>query len=1368
MRKKQDLKIFRFSFNQERLWFIDQLEGSIHYHIPAALRLKGQLNKVALEQAIRQLINRHEVLRTVMLEEDGKARQHVLAEYLWHLQVTDLTHQQQDSLHDDIRELVMKPFNLATDHMLRANLILLDTEVSVLVLTMHHIAADGWSVSILVNELAACYEAFTSGKLLELPELAIQYADFAIWQREQMTPVILDQQLTYWKKQLSGTEPLQLPADFQRPALQSKNAARYAFVIKPEILEQLHLLSRQQDATLFMTLLAVFKVLLSRYSGQEDICVGTSIAGRVQQETENLIGFFVNTLALRSHTDMNVSFKTFIQQVRETTLDAYENQELPFEKVVEAVVKERDLSRTPLFQVMFELHNTPEMPELILGEVIVAQEDIDAVTAQFDMTVNMLESNGELNGYITYCTDLYSEATIERLSVHFETLLNAVIASPDSLLGQFSMLTLAEEQQLLNVFNDTETVYPHEQTAIGIFEAQVLRYPSSPALVFENQIYTYQELDERSNQLAGYLRSKGVVTDVLVPVCLERSAEMAVAILGVLKAGGAYVPVDPGYPEERISFMLEDTNASVVVTTSDLKTSIGAFASIDAILLDTDVEEINKWAITPPLNPAAPGDLAYVIYTSGSTGKPKGVMVEHAGMLNHLYAKINDLQLTAETVVAFTASYTFDISVWQLFSALLCGGKTVIYSSERILEPAMLIDAVETDGITILELVPSYLNAVLQENTLAHLNQLSYLLVTGEAVSQPLLAQWFAHPHYGRIPVVNAYGPTEASDDICHHIMYETPSRISVPVGKPVQNMRIYVLSAGDQLCPVGVPGEICVSGIGVSRGYLNRPDLTASRFVDTPFESSGKMYRTGDLGRWLPDGTVEYLGRIDDQVKIRGFRIELGEIENVLQQNDAIVQAAVIVKTDESGNKRLVAYVVAEGVFDREATVSWLKNHLPEYMVPGLFVALDELPLTGNGKIDRKGLPDPDMGSLQTGTYTAPRNEQEIVLAGIWQDLLHIPKVGIYDNFFELGGDSIITIQVVSRVRRAGFSLHPRDLFIHQTIAGLSACMAAEAASASSGEQGLLEGESGLLPIQQHYFESGSKELSHYNQSVFLSIDKSITSSRLNEIIGQLVAAHDALRFTYEYTGEGWRQVYGMSAGSLEINDLRSLKSSELAQTIAAHNDRYQASLDILKGTLLRAVLILTPDTTPQNRLLLVVHHLAVDGVSWRILLEDFEQLLTQKALPQFKTASYRQWHQALLNYSTKKNSVQQQRGYWENVVASAKPMRTVHTWPGTITGAEIKQHTTKLDALHTRQLLQDVPRAYHTVINDLLLTALAQTLASWNKHSTIVVGLEGHGREDFIRVLTSAVPLAVHQFIPRDAVCCSGCRCWFTAETC
>ncbi|HVI43598.1 MAG TPA: amino acid adenylation domain-containing protein [Chitinophaga sp.] len=819
-----------------------------------------------------------------------------------------------------------------------------------------------------------------------------------------------------------------------------------------------------------------------------------------------------------------------------------------------------------------------------------------------------------------------------------------------------------------------------------------------------------------------------------MPVCLERSHEMAVAILGIMKAGGAYVPIDPAYPEDRIRFMLEDTAATVVVTTSDLQERIPAFAEAAAILLDTNQEVISKCAVTAINEKPVPGNLSYVIYTSGSTGKPKGVMVEHAGMLNHLYAKIHDLQLDEGSVVALTASYTFDISVWQLLAALLCGGKTVIYSSDRILQPVQLLQGVEEDGVTILELVPSYLNAVLQEAIPVHLSQLRYLLVTGEAVSQALLSRWFSHAYYGRIPVVNAYGPTEASDDITHYIMDVAPSGINVPVGSPVQNLRIYVLTSANQLCPAGVPGEVCVAGIGVARGYLNRPDLTASKFVADPFHRDSRMYRTGDLGRWLPDGNLEYLGRIDDQVKIRGFRIELGEIENVLQQHPEVSQAAVIVRTDGEGNKRLVAYVMPGATFDREATVSWLKSRLPEYMVPALFVAMEQLPLTGNGKIDRKALPDPDVSSLPGGSHVAPRTEAEHLLAGIWQDLLNNSHIGIYDNFFELGGDSIITIQVVSRVRRAGYNLHPRDLFLHQTIASLAGRLQAADNAGSSGEQGVLEGTSGLLPIQQHYFDTVGSELSHYNQSVLLSINKSVEESVLSSAISRLVAVHDALRYAYRQEEDGWEQYYSSYIASLEVSDLSGIDESELETAIVSHNDHYQLSLDITGGIVFRAVLIQTPSSTLHNRLLLVIHHLSVDSVSWRILVEDLEQLLQDQHLSIYKTASYRQWYQALVSYGSREG-VQQQCSYWAGSFQQYHPLRTDYDWEGLLTGLDIQEWNASLSAPLTRQLLQDVPRAYHTDINDLLLSALALTLSQWTNHATVVIGVEGHGREDIVQ---------------------------------
>ncbi|WP_367866609.1 non-ribosomal peptide synthase/polyketide synthase [Pedobacter sp. WC2423] len=1325
--------IYRLSGLQEGMLFHSIYDGQAGAYIEQFTGELLNLDIPAFLKSWEYLLHHHSILRTgFYYDRFSVPIQCVYREVALPVTLLDYSGLDEEAKNQAIityeADSKLKGFDFETAPLISITLTRLDDKRHRLLWNFHHMLLDGWSIPVLLEKLLMAYEALFAGD--PLPVISKDsYEDYIRYteRRDQ------EQEMLYWSNYLKGVNEGCLLPFVNTTVNRNKGIGVYRelpFRLDAASSAKLFHFAQRNRVTTNTLIQGVWAYLLYRYTGRPDVIFGVTVSGRPEDlpGVERAIGMYINTLPLYTSVDITAGIAQWLQELQMNQLQSREYQHTPLNVTQRWAKVEGDL-----FDSLIVFENYPPS-KVVEGSSGYLELENAAMQEQTNYPLSLIVSAGEELGIMfSYNSSLLEKNYVEAIAGHCEQVLQQLLIHETDTLAAIELLNAKESEQLLKTFNHTDHVYPQEQTAIDIFEAQVLNYPLSPAIVFEDTVYTYQELDERANQLAGYLRSKGVVIDTLVPVCLERSAEMAVAILGVLKAGGAYVPIDPGYPDERISFMLEDTNASVVVTSSDLKTSIGAFASADTILLDTDWDKISTWAVTVPLNPAKPGDLAYVIYTSGSTGKPKGVMVEHAGMLNHLYAKINDLQLTAETVVAFTASYTFDISVWQLFSALLCGGKTVIYSSAKILEPAMLIDAVETDGITILELVPSYLSAVLQEHTMAHLNKLSYLLVTGEAVSQPLLALWFAHPNYGRIPVVNAYGPTEASDDICHHIMHEAPSRINVPVGKPVQNMRIYVLSSGDQLCPVGVPGEICVAGIGVSRGYLNRADLTASRFVPTPFESTGRMYRTGDLGRWLPDGTVEYLGRMDDQVKIRGFRIELGEIENVLLQHDAILQAAVIVKTDESGNKRLVAYVVTEGDFDREATVSWLKNHLPEYMVPGLFVAMDELPLTGNGKIDRKGLPDPDMGSLQTGTYTAPRNEQETILAKIWQELLHIPKVGIYDNFFELGGDSIITIQVVSRARRAGFSLHPRDLFVHQTIAGLSASLLTEAESAASGEQGLLEGESGLLPIQQHYFESGATEISHYNQDVLLSIGKNVPAEVVSAAISQLVATHDVLRFSYEQTADGWKQVYSNYAGALEICDLRHIPAEDLPVVIAEHNAQYQTSLELTKGAVLRTVLLLTPDTELKNRLLLVVHHLVVDVVSWRILLEDLELLLSKESMAPYKTASYRQWYQALVTYGARQ-SVQQQRRYWEHTVAAAQPMRTIQEWSGILTGADIEQHSVVLDEALTRQLLQDVPRAYHTVINDVLLTALALTLTQWNAHTQVIIGLEGHGREDFI----------------------------------
>ncbi|MBB6498037.1 non-ribosomal peptide synthase/polyketide synthase [Pedobacter cryoconitis] len=1333
-RRTQVESMYRLSGLQEGMLFHSIYDGQAGAYVEQFTGELTDLDVPAFLQSWEYLLQHHSILRSgFYYDVFAVPVQCVYREVELPVTMLDYRHlneaRQAEAISEFEAKAKLEGFDFTVAPLMRITLTRLSANRYRLLWSFHHMLLDGWSTPVLLEKLLLTYEAIVAGH--PVPVIAKDnYEDYIRYTERRDK----EEEELYWRGYLKGISEGCLLPFVNTTADRNKGVGLYRqfpLRVNAVLSAQLSRFAQRHRVTVNTLMQGVWAYLLSRYTGRPDVVYGVTVSGRPEDlpGVERAIGMYINTLPLYTAVDGTAGIVQWLQELQMSQLQSREYQHTPLNITQRWATVEGDL-----FDSLLVFENYP-VSKVLSGPTENLQLENAVMREQTNYPLSLIVSAGEEIGVLfSYNSSLLDETYVAAIAAHLEQVLQELLAHETGKLADIELLTASEKEQLLEVFNHTETVYPHEETAVSLFEVQVSHHPLAPAIVFEDKVYTYQELDERSNQLGRYLRSKGVTTDTLVPVCLERSAEMAVAILGIMKAGGAYVPVDPGYPEDRISFMLEDTQATVVVTTQELKDSIAAFAAVDTVLLDTDWKVIEKWEITAPLKPAVPGDLAYVIYTSGSTGKPKGVMIEHAGMLNHLYAKINDLQLSAESVVAFTASYTFDISVWQLFSALLCGGKTVIYSSGQILEPSSLMAAVEADGITILELVPSYLNAVLQENIAVSLQALRYLLVTGEAVSQPLLAQWFGHASYGSIPVVNAYGPTEASDDICHYIMHQTPSRINVPIGYPVQNMRIYVLSAGDQLCPVGVPGEICVSGIGVARGYLNRAELSASRFVLCPFEQDGKrMYRTGDLGRWLPDGTIEYLGRIDDQVKIRGFRIELGEIETILQQAAGVLQAAVVVKTDESGNKRLVAYVVSEGEFEREQTVSWLKNRLPEYMVPGLFVSLSALPLTGNGKIDRKGLPDPDMDSLQSHSYVAPRNAEESLLAKIWEELLHVSQVGIYDNFFELGGDSIITIQVVSRARRAGFSLHPRDLFVHQTIAGLSACLSVEGAGAAAGEQGLLEGISGLLPIQQHYLESGSKTLSHYNQGVFLSIAKSVDRDVLGGAIAQLVSAHDALRFTYQQGADGWEQHYGDTAVALEISDLREVLPSELSSALETHNDRYQGSLDLTGGIVFRAVLILTPEAEQANRLLLVVHHLAVDGVSWRILLEELEQLLNGVPLPPVKTASYRQWHQSLVDYGSKSH-VQGQLGYWKKAVGQPSPLRRVQEWSGTLSSEDMHQYSAALDAARTRELLQDVPRAYHTVINDLLLSALALTLSSWNGSARVVIGLEGHGREDLI----------------------------------
>ncbi|MCW3467115.1 non-ribosomal peptide synthetase [Chitinophaga nivalis] len=1327
------------SFSQERLWFIDELEGSLHYHIPAILKLSGPLDQYALKAALQEIINRHEVLRTVILhaEEFEMAHQQLLPENTWQLETIST-----EDTAAAIREFIDRPFILAATHMLRAGLIQVAATEHLLVLTIHHIASDGWSVGVILRELSVLYNAYAQDRTPVLPALPVQYADYALWQRAYVTGEVLTQQKDYWIRHLAGLEPLQLPTDFPRPAIQSTRGAAIRVPLPAHLAGELQQLSQHLGSTLFMTLFSAFQVLLYRYSGQEDICVGTPVAGRRQQEVEGLIGFFVNTLALRSQLQGDMSFTALLQQVRTNLLDAYSHQDIPFEKIVDVVAKDRDMSRLPVFQVMFVLQEAAAHAALQLDGITVELEEVEHTTAKFDLIFELEEGADSLALRVEYCRDLFREETIRQMIGHYAQLLEAIVTAPQQQIGLLPMLAPAEEHRLLQVLSGAPAGYPEDKTITDLFEAQVQQTPDAIAVVYEHEQLTYRRLDELAVQLGHYLRHKGVVPGMLVPVCLNRSVEMIVGIMGILKAGAAYVPIDPVYPEDRIRYMVEDTASPVIVTSAVCAALFeGMEKAGELVLLDADAPQISKMPQEAVPVTRSPKEVAYVIYTSGSTGRPKGVLVTHENVVRLFETDAPLYDFDEQDVWTMFHSFCFDFSVWEMYGALFYGGKLIVVPRHVTQDAVLFGELLIRERVTVLNQTPSsfyVLQDYLTERTATL--PVRYVIFGGEALNPGKLKPW--KQLYKDCRLINMYGITETTVHVTfqeldwHHLQQSA----SV-IGKPIPTLRAYILNAQQGLVPVGVAGELYVGGAGVAKGYLNLPGLTTERFIMNPFSPEERLYRTGDLGRWLQDGNIEYLGRIDDQVKIRGFRIELGEIENVLQQSGLVNQGVVLAKTDQSGNKRLVGYVVPAAGFSRDAVMAALKERLPDYMVPALWVTLEEIPLTSNGKVNRKALPDPDAGELSDTTYVAPRNETEEDLADIYEQLLSVSRVGIHDNFFGLGGDSIITIQVVSRAKRLGYEVQAKDVFMHQTIAQLAAVLQTRKGKGDAvvGEQGILSGTSGLLPIQQWFFEEAQSAAAiqdHFNQSVLLAVDKNVDETILAGVLQQLQTHHDALRFTYHHQENSWQQEYGAHYSTLEVTDLTGENEHTLTEAITRCCQYHQGNLDIRHGDLIRMVLIRTPDHELQHRLLLVIHHLAVDGVSWRILLEDTENLLqaAMKGAPAdlgLKSTAYRQWYDQLVTYSQSRRLLSQQR-YWESVNNTTAHLPVDVTFDHPVCVKDNGQYISQLDAVYTQRLLQEVPRAYHTEINDILLAALTRTLTDWSNTEKVVIGLEGHGREE------------------------------------
>jgi len=1251
------------SFSQERLWFIDRLEGSLQYHIPAVMRLKGELNLAALQHALSTIVNRHEVLRTIFLEEDGEAYQLVKEKSNWELPLTDGAsyNSKQGGLQPLIQQLINLPFDLSKDNMLRANLVVLNDQENVLVVTLHHIASDGWSRSVLVKEVAELYSAFEENREPVLAALPVQYADFAIWQRNFLQGATLDKKLDYWHKKLHGVEPLQMPVDFPRPAIQTTRGGSKGFAFDKATSAALQQLSQQQGSTLFMTLQAALNVLLVRYSGQKDFCTGTGIAGRQQQEIEGLIGFFVNTLALRTIINTEDRFTDLLQQVRKTTLEAYENQDVPFEKVVDTVVSKRDRSRNPIFQVMFVLQNTPEVPNLALGKLQLARERYQHTTAQFDLSFSITEYANGLDGSLEYNADLYTPQTIDRLITHFKQLVISIVQAPQQKISALTIMSKEEEQQVLVDFNANDASYPDNKTIISLFNEQVAANPQAIAVVFGEEQYTYWQLNERANQLGHYLQQKGVSAETLVAISIERSINMIVGILGILKAGAAYVPIDATYPADRIRFMLEDTAVPIVITSNQVVNSLPVRDGMEVVNLDQDWQTIATHLPTDTIVTATHESLSYIIYTSGSTGKPKGVMVTQQNVVS-LVKGIDYVSLTNKDVLLSTGSSSFDATTIEYWGMLLNGGKLVLCDESTLADSRLLKIVINTNQVNKMWFTSSWFNQLV-ETDIAIFEKLQTILVGGEKLSEQHIQQF--RQTYPDIEIINGYGPTENTTFSLTYAIKESKIKSNIPIGRPLNNRQAYVLDEILQPVPVGVPGEICLGGAGLSRGYFNRPELTAEKFVPNPFSknNSDRIYKTGDIGRWLPGGNIEYLGRVDEQVKIRGYRIELGEIETVLQDTGLVKQAVVMAHQQVDGNKSLVAYIVPSDLYNKNNLIANLQNRLPEYMIPASWIELERLPLTSNGKVDKRALSDPGEVHQHAEQYAAPVSHLQKQLVIIWQDILKKDRVGINDNFFEMGGHSLLAMRLISAVHKELKAvLAIKDLFANPSIFALANHLQQQDESAIPAIEAYPR--TGPIPLsfsqERLWFIHQLEGSVPYNSPTVLRLKGKLNQGALTNALRQIVNRHEVLRTVfYESAGTPYQSVVEGDNWSLLMLDGAGYRDDRTGM-LQRVQQLISEPFDLSKDYMLRAALIMLQEM--DYVLVVTMHHIASDGWSLPIIVKEVVELYNAfveersvllPALP-LQYADYASWQRNYL----KGEVLNKKTAYWKNKLEGVQPL--------------------------------------------------------------------------------------------------------------
>ncbi|MEH2128696.1 amino acid adenylation domain-containing protein [Nostoc sp.] len=1270
------------SFSQERLWFLYQLQqDSSTYNVSFAFHLKGLLNFPVLKDSLNAIIQRHEVLRTNFLASKNNTVQVIAPSLNLTLPVVNLQELPERERENQVLQLVknevQQPFDL-TQGLLRSSLVHLDENEYVLLLSVHHIAFDGWSEGVLWRELTALYRAFSTGKPSPLPKLPIQYADFAVWQKQWLQGQVMDTQLDYWKQQLTGSPPLlELPTDRVRPPIQTNHGGIKHFGLDEHLTQKLKSLSEKSDATLFMTLLTSFVILLSRYSNQQDILVGSPIANRNRSEIESLIGFFVNILVLRTDVSGNPSFWELLQRVRQVAMEAYSHQDVPFEKVVEVLQPERNLSYSPLFQVMFILQNTPP-GQLDLPGLSLTRLEIENSTAKYDLTLSMTESEQGLSASLEYNSDLFDQATITRMVGHFVTLLEGIVANPQERISQLPLLTQPEQHQLLVEWNNTQADYPAHKCIHKLFEEQVERTPNAVAVVFDNQQLTYRELNCRANSLAHYLQSLGVKSDTLVGLCIERSLLMIIGVLGILKAGGAYVPIDPEYPQERISFMLEDAQTSILLTQKQLLERLPK-QQTQLICLDTNWQLISRSSQDNLICDAQATNLAYVIYTSGSTGQPKGVAMNQLALNNLILWQLQNNPISTGAKTLQFAPISFDVSFQEMFSTWFSGGTLFLITEELRRDPVALLGFIQEKAVERL-FVPFVALQQLAEVAISSglvNSHLQEIVTAGEQLQiTGAISQWFNK--LNDCTLHNHYGPSES------HVVTTFTLSNSVdtwpllpPIGRPIGNTQIYILDKYLQPVPIGVPGELYIGGVSLARGYLNRPELTQDKFILNPFDETGegKLYKTGDLARYLPDSNIEYLGRIDNQVKIRGFRIELGEIETLLNHHHDVQVSTVIVREDRPGQKQLVAYIVPqkEVIPSSNELRQFMKAKLPDYMIPSAFVILEALPLTPSGKVNRRTLPAPDVRSEIADKFIAPRNPVEEKLALIWSQVLRLEKVGIHDNFFELGGHSLLATQVISRLPESfGISLPLRSLFASPTVASLSEAIASElktgsglklpaiAPVSSKKDIPLSWAQERLWFLHQLEGESGA-----YTMPFAMRLVGNLNIKALESAIGAMVQRHEVLRTRFEIKNDQPVQVIDSNINiTLAVVDLQNVADSTKQAKQLAIKEAYKP-FDLAKDPVLRVKMWQV--AANEYILLIAIHHIASDGWSIGVLNRElsahYRAITIDSAveLPELPVqyADFTLWQRQWLTIGV----LERQLSYWKQQLAGAPPLLELPT---------------------------------------------------------------------------------------------------------